>query len=87
MDISDLSELIPFYPSISQHRLAKRKPHLTTVTALCKGMMGWIGEARAVDGVWLHCSKALDTSSHSILRKHGPEAQPGWVENWLPDRA
>jgi len=55
-------------------------------------MTGWVDEGRAVDVVYLDCSKAFDTVSHNILlrklRKCGlNERTVRWIENRLNGRA
>ena len=49
-------------------------------------------EGKAVDVVYLHFSKAFDTTSHSILLEklaaHGLDrCTVHWVKNWLDGRA
>ena len=64
---------------------------LTNLVAFYDFMNGWVDEGRAVDVVYLSCSKAFDTVSHNILlgklRKCGlDEWSVKWIENWLNGR-
>ncbi|GAB0206926.1 mitochondrial enolase superfamily member 1 [Grus japonensis] len=75
-----------------QHGFTKRKLCLTNLIAFYDGMTGWVDEGRAVDVLYVDCSKAFDTVSHNILisklRKCGlDEWTVRRIENWLNGRA
>ena len=50
----------------SQRRFMKRKSCLTN-TITCDEMIGLVDEGRAVDVVYLNCSKAFSAVVHNIL--------------------
>jgi len=75
----------------SQHGFTKAKSCLTNPIAFYDDMTGWVDEGRAVDVVYLDCSKTFDTVSYNILlgklRKCGlDEWSVRWIENWLNGR-
>ncbi|PKU49532.1 rna-directed dna polymerase from mobile element jockey-like [Limosa lapponica baueri] len=56
----------------SQHGFTKGKSCLTNLIALYDVMTGWVDEGKAVDVVYLSCSKAFNTVIHNILIVLGP---------------
>ena len=51
----------------SQHGFMKGRSCLTNLISFCDQVTHLVDEGKAVDVVYLHFSKALDTVSHSIL--------------------
>ncbi|CAM4395071.1 unnamed protein product [Lepidochelys olivacea] len=76
----------------SQHGFTKDKSCLTNVIAIYDEITGSANMRKAVDGIYLDCSKAFVTISHSILasklKKYGlDEWTIRWIESWLDRQA
>ncbi|CAM4434037.1 unnamed protein product [Lepidochelys kempii] len=76
----------------SQHGFTKDKSCLTNVIAIYDEITGSVNMRKAVDGIYLDCSKAFVTISHSILasklKKYGlDEWTIRWIESWLDRQA
>ena len=51
----------------SQHTFAKEKLCLTNFIAIYDGITSWVDGRKAVDVIYLDCSKAFDIVYHDIL--------------------
>ncbi|CAM5078020.1 unnamed protein product [Eretmochelys imbricata] len=76
----------------SQHGFTKDKSCLTNLIAIYDEITGSANMRKAVDGIYLDCSKAFVTISHSILasklKKYGlDEWTIRWIESWLDRQA
>ncbi|GAB0179053.1 mitochondrial enolase superfamily member 1 [Grus japonensis] len=76
----------------SQHGFIKGKSCLTNLISFYDKMLHLVDEGKAVDVIYLDCSKAFDTPSHSILLEklaaHGLDGHTlCWVKNWLDGQA
>ncbi|KAK4826432.1 LOW QUALITY PROTEIN: hypothetical protein QYF61_009129 [Mycteria americana] len=76
----------------SQHGFRKGRSCLTNHISFYDKVTRLVDEGKAVDVVYLDCSKAFDTVSHSILLgkldAHGLDrCTLCWVKNWLDGRA
>ncbi|KAK4818186.1 hypothetical protein QYF61_008570 [Mycteria americana] len=76
----------------SQHGFMKGRSCLTNLISSYDQVSRLVDEGKAVDGIYLDFSKALDTVSHSILlEKLAAHGLGGctlcWVKNWLDGRA
>ncbi|CAM5135987.1 unnamed protein product [Eretmochelys imbricata] len=72
----------------SQHGFTKGKSCLTNLIAFYDEITGSVDEGKALDVLFLDCSKAFDMVSHSILasklKKYGlDEWTIRWIESWL----
>jgi len=75
----------------SHHGFMKDRSCLTNLISFYDQMTHLVDEGKAVDVVYLDCSKAFDTAPHSILLEklatHGLDGCTlCWIKNWLNGR-